>query len=548
MKLFIRTVCFLAALCLTILPQAAQADSLRWTGNIYTTDGRTFTPEEMATMTYYVRIDKPNPRDLTGRSGFNLPGTWYYIGETRNGITSWPSNNQLTTLLIDYGFAGQAVRFTVSQAFVGSDGIERDSDLSQSITWTSDATPPFVDTFSPDNAATGVPVGTTSFTFKYKDEGLYATGASFSGLLVNCPGFGGQKTCGVGLTCSGTPAAYTITYGGLSLGYDNVVSCSIDGSDLESPANAMPTKIYTFTVQSDPTPPVQITTTTLPDATVGISYSAPIAITGGQSPYSCDNTGVLPPGIPLSGSCAIGPGIPTIAGTYAFTVSATDAGSDTDNQAFTLTVLPAAPGGQTTTTALDNTDTYINSGSPSVNYADNDALRTYVWPGGVEANVILVKGSTVSLPDNVSVTKSTYRLFVTGHDGSGGGTMNLYVQPVAGTVSIDNVTWSNFSAVRGTKGPAVAVGLDNGWVEFDITAIVRAAYLAAKSDYVFSIGSGTGGVVDQNRIFASSEHATEALRPQTVTTYMQLVAEGGPSVPTGGKFRLGPGSSPKYFK
>lgn len=108
----------------------AYSESLYWTGATTTTDGQTFTPEEMATMTYYVRIDKPNPRDTTGAGG------WYYLGESRNGASSYPADNSLASLMRSYGFSGTQVQFTVSQAFKGSDGVERDSDNAPALAWT----------------------------------------------------------------------------------------------------------------------------------------------------------------------------------------------------------------------------------------------------------------------------------------------------------------------------------------------------------------------------------------------------------------------------
>ena len=107
----------------------ALAESLWWTGATKATDGTSFTSAEMATMMYYVRIDKPNPRDNTSTTG------WYYLGESRNGALSYPADNSLASLMRSYGFGTQTVRFTVSQAFVGSDGVERDSVKSDPLSW-----------------------------------------------------------------------------------------------------------------------------------------------------------------------------------------------------------------------------------------------------------------------------------------------------------------------------------------------------------------------------------------------------------------------------
>ncbi len=542
------------AVLLLAVPLLAFADQVYWAPSTTTTSGYTFTSAEMATMKYYVRIDKPNPRDAVGSTGWNQAGTWYYVGEAV-GVTSWPSNNNLSALFVSYGFAGQAVRITVSQAF-NDNGVERDSQLSNVWTWTSDGTPPFVSNFSPASGATGVPDNTTSFSFQYGDTGLYSAGANLSALSVSCPGYApAAKTCASGgavgaapLTCSGTPALYTVTFPGLSLAADNVVTCTITGADLEDPANTL-SATYSFTVAAASPVPLSIDTTTLPDARVGVSYTAPILVSGGQPPYVCDNTvGSLPPGIPLASACAgFGPGVPTEAGTYNITLEATDAQGATDTQALSLTVLPAAPGGQFTLTVASDNDTYINQGSPAVNYSTEDSLRAYVWPERVEANTILDKGKTSDLPDNVSLVRSVYRVYQTGYDGAGIDNLVLYVRPVTGTVNPDNVTWENFSGYTGAAVSSTTVRLTEGWVEFDVTAVAQSAYAASKADYLVSIGSGTLGARDQNRIFASSQHSDPAKRPHTVHTYMLLTSEGGDSVPAKGKFRFGPGSNPKHF-
>ena len=95
-----------------------------------------FTAAEMATMTFYVRVNKPTPADNTGRSNFNRPGTWYYAGEVRGGLTKWPGDNNIAGKLQGFGYEGQPISFTVSQAFRATDGIERDSPLSEVLAWT----------------------------------------------------------------------------------------------------------------------------------------------------------------------------------------------------------------------------------------------------------------------------------------------------------------------------------------------------------------------------------------------------------------------------
>ncbi len=117
----------------------ANGKSLRWTpantwvDNVGNTG--TFTPAEMATMKYRARIDKPNPADTVGK----LYGTtrWYLVGTIPNGGTSWPSDNNIEGVFQGYGFEGQVLQFTVTEAYTEpANGIEYESVLSPAYTWT----------------------------------------------------------------------------------------------------------------------------------------------------------------------------------------------------------------------------------------------------------------------------------------------------------------------------------------------------------------------------------------------------------------------------
>ncbi len=84
-----------------------------------------------------------------------------------------------------------------------------------------------------------------------------------------------------------------------------------------------------------------VTTTTLTTAAVGQSYSQTLAASGGTSPYTWSVGQGFPPGLTLASTGAIS-GTPTTAGTYSFTVQATDAASATATANLSITVNPAA--------------------------------------------------------------------------------------------------------------------------------------------------------------------------------------------------------------
>ncbi len=91
-------------------------------------------------------------------------------------------------------------------------------------------------------------------------------------------------------------------------------------------------------------PDLVITTASLPNGTVGTLYSTTLAATGGATPYRWTITsGGLPAGLALNSTTGVINGTPTVAGTFAFTVQVTDAGSPADSDARTFSITAAAP-------------------------------------------------------------------------------------------------------------------------------------------------------------------------------------------------------------
>jgi hypothetical protein len=93
--------------------------------------------------------------------------------------------------------------------------------------------------------------------------------------------------------------------------------------------------------------PLSITTTSLPNGTVGSAYSQVVQASGGTPSYSWSlvpGQGTLPPGLSLSGGGVI-TGTPTTAGTSNFTVRVTDAASATAQKALSIVVVTGGGGG-----------------------------------------------------------------------------------------------------------------------------------------------------------------------------------------------------------
>ena len=100
--------------------------------------------------------------------------------------------------------------------------------------------------------------------------------------------------------------------------------------------------------------PLQITTVTLPGATVGQWYQAYLNATGGTQPYSwtlAPGSGPLPPGLSLYNDGSIS-GSPLASGTFNFTVRVTDSRGTNASRGLSITVVPGPIPLRITTTSL----------------------------------------------------------------------------------------------------------------------------------------------------------------------------------------------------
>ena len=153
------------------------------------------------------------------------------------------------------------------------------------------------------------------------------TGTNLTG--VTGVSFGGTSASGFTFN-SGT--SITATTPAHAAGAVNVVVTTPGGT-------ATLTNGYTYA-----TPTVIVGPTTLPSGSQNTAYSTQtITASGGAAPYTFAITGgALPTGLSLSNGGTFS-GTPTVAGTYNFTVTATDANSVSGSRAYSVTVIPGAP-------------------------------------------------------------------------------------------------------------------------------------------------------------------------------------------------------------
>ena len=139
------------------------------------------------------------------------------------------------------------------------------------------------------------------------------------------------------------------------------------------------------------TPPLTVSTTSLPSGTQGAFYSATIAVSGGTAPYTWSiGPGSLPSGLILARSTGIITGTPITAGSSTFTITATDSVGLTAETTLTIPIAPA----------LTVTTTSLPSGTEGLPYS-----ATIAASGGFEPYTWSVTAG--SLPDGLTLDALT---------------------------------------------------------------------------------------------------------------------------------------------
>ena len=188
-----------------------------------------------------------------------------------------------------------------------------------------------------------------------------------------------------------------------------------------------------------------ITTTALPKATVGSSYSQQLAAKGGNPPYTwAVVSGELPAGLTLNAGTGQIAGVPTASGSWVYSypfrayISVTDAAAATAAAAFTISVLPP-PTKQYTVTVVNGSGSGSYAANATVSISANSAPAGQVfqrWTGASVADPLAPATTLVMPAANVTVTATygapqppitKYTLTVVNGSGSGSYAANATV-------------------------------------------------------------------------------------------------------------------------
>ncbi len=399
-----------------------------------------------------------------------ISGTPTASGVWQLMITATDANGKGTLAMIDMT-VNPSVSVATSQLPTAVVGTAYSTSLSGSggtapYTWSSTALPAGLILDSSTGAITGTPTtaGTSSVTFTITDaNSKTATKAlsltrlpAVSISTVTLPGGIAGIAYSSALSASGGATPYTWsatalpdglnldTSGGVIVGTTSqvgtfTVSLTVTDNDGKTASKSLPLTIG---------PAVSITTTSLPEAGVGVDYNLTVTATGGASPYSWSATG-LPSGLSLSSSTGAITGTPDAVGVSNVSIMVTDDNGQTATQDFTLSVIvPLA----ISTTSLPEG---IVGESYSATVAGVGGTAPYTWgmdtlPAGLglDSDTGAITGTPIEA-GAVSVT-------ITTTDALNRTVSKTFTLTVSAAVSISTTSLPN--AVMGTAYSATVAG------------------------------------------------------------------------------------------
>ncbi len=178
---------------------------------------------------------------------------------------------------------------------------------------------------------------------------------------------------------------------------------------------------------------------TVPNGTVGASYSQVLTASGGSGGTSWGITaGALPGGLTLGPSNGILSGTPTTAGTFNFTVTATDSFSQTGSRAYTVTIA----------SVLSITPSSLPNGSVSTSYSQQltatggtGAIGWAITAGALPGGLTL--GPTSGAITGTPTTAGSFNFTVTATDSLSQTGVRAYSMTVLNTLSITPASLPN---------------------------------------------------------------------------------------------------------
>ncbi|GAB3791141.1 putative Ig domain-containing protein [Dyella agri] len=339
-------------------------------------------------------------------------------------------------------------------------------------------------------------------------------------------------------TLSGTPTVY---------GNFNFTVTATDSSGGTGPYNS--SQAYSLVVAG--ATPV-ITTASVANGTVGVSYSQTINASNGNAPYSFSiSSGSLPPGLLISNTGVIS-GTPTAGNSYTFTVQVTDAASNTATRTYTavtiasatITLSPSSLPNATQNSAYSQTVTASGGTSPYTYAVTSGSLPTGLQ---LNANTGVLSGTPTGHGLSSFTITTTDSSSGTGpYTGSQAYTLSVTAStPVIGPTTLPNgtVAVSYSQTISASNGnPPYVFTLNAGSLPPGLTLSSNgtlAGTPTAGGSYVFTlmVTDGVGNTATRSYSGFTINAPTLSLSPASVTAatvgaaYSQSFSASGGTAP-----------------
>jgi YVTN family beta-propeller protein len=214
----------------------------------------------------------------------------------------------------------------------------------------------------------------------------------------------------------------------------SAASDAVTGTTLVGSGGGSGPSAIAFPPPQNGAPSISVSTTSLPAATVGVPYSAPLSALGGVGPNSWSVTtggsSLLNIGLSLSGAGLI-TGTPTV-GTATFTVTATDADSQTALSG-TLTIV-ASVISITSATTLPNGA--VGSPYPATTLVAAGGIAPYAWSGTAPFGLTLNSDGSLTGTPTSSGTSSFLATVTDSKSGTANTTSESFSVTVHPTIAV----------------------------------------------------------------------------------------------------------------
>jgi len=356
---------------------------------------------------------------------------------------------------------------------------------------------------------------------------------------------GGTAPYTYALDSGALPAGLTLSNAGVLSGTPTAAGTFnfvVRSTDSTGGTAATATRSYALTIAAAT---IAIAPATLPGAVVGSAYAQTLTASGGTAPYAfAVSAGALPAGLALSSGGALS-GTPTTAGSYAFTITATDSFGSSGSQAYTIVVAEAPP------VAVDDTATTPSQQPVTIAVTANDTgtiTSIAIVTAPAHGTAVVTGTSVVYTPANGYAGTDTLRYTATGPGGtSAPATVTITVlaqsvpvgQPVTATtlagqpVTLDttvDATGAPFTGVTIVTPPTVGTAVVNG------TNIVYTPPATASGTvtFVYTLNNASGpsapltATITVNPLPVAVSRHVDAVAGVPVVVELTTSATGGP--------------------